>query len=139
MGEWRDSGEVAELPAHLSTFIPADWVDFAGPYDPIPVGAQSPSLAYAPRGPALEPYRAGPPDPHMPLRGLTPPRSTWVDDQGRWWRDERFVEAHARYRAARRQWEDAHPEYVARLVREMIRRRLERQRLGTIHLPEDSA
>jgi hypothetical protein len=128
MGEWRDSGDVSELPEHLSTFIPADWVDFTEPYDPLPVGSQSPTLAYAPQGAAVEPYQDGPPDPNEPLRGLKPPRSTWVDDRGRWWRDERFVEAHARYRAARRQWEKEHPEYVQSLISEMTRNRQARAR-----------
>lgn len=139
MAEWRDGDDFPELPEYLRMFVASDWGALDQPLEPVRIGAQVPTSACAPQKDGVPGhYPTTPPDPDEPIDGLRVPRSTWVDDQGRWWRDVRILEAFQRFRDARRIWESAHPEWTQRRIAELVRRRIERRRLGTVFIdPEE--
>ena len=138
MARWREpERETLILPDHLKTFVASRWFDFSEPLKPMRIGSPAPTLECSPGGESSS-WPTDPPDPHECFDGLQSPRSSLVDPQGCWWRDERVRTAHARFLDARRAWDREHPEYGARQVRELVERRLERAARWNDNQPGDA-
>lgn len=135
MARWRVSDERPVMPERLTRFVAAEWVDFDEPFEPRQVGAQVPTLSVSPPGVVPESWPTEPPDPHSEHVWFRPPRSTWVDAEGRWWRDDRVVDARELFIAARRQWcRDNNIDVASELAARRVQRVASRRRGPLIHI-----